>query len=112
MVLEFGASHFEADRLSENAFERADVPMRRPELQFRVPAGTQACEVVVAARIEIDAGERLGVAPVEPLADGHHAAGQVTVTVVRLLGFGLAVITRDQRDRLDLRRIEAAGRRS
>src|SRR4051812_13182601 len=61
VILEFDARDFEADGPFEFALERRDVAIRGPELQLRVAAGPEPREIVLAARKEVDAAERLGV---------------------------------------------------
>ena len=90
------------------------MAVRGPELELRVAGCAQPREVVVAARIEIDAGQRLGVAAVETLRQPDHRrqgadgapqrAGQLAVTIVGFLWRRLTVIPRQQRHYLDLLR--------
>jgi len=58
-ILVFAAAHLEPDRLAQHGLERGDVAVGGPQLQFRVATGTQPCEVVVAAGIQVDPGEHL-----------------------------------------------------
>jgi hypothetical protein len=107
---------FEANRLAEELLERSDVAMCGPQFELGVSRGAQTREVIVAARIQVDPFERLGVASVEPLCQANHRrerldraphpARQISVAFVRFLGRPLAVIARDERDRLDLLRLE------
>src|SRR5688572_4771819 len=109
---------FEADRLAEHALERRNVAMRRPDLELRVAGGAKPHEIVVGARIEVDPGQGLRVAAVEPFGQPHHrrqrfddpplSALEVTVAAVGLLWRALAVVTGNQRDHLDFLRIEPA----
>src|SRR5918993_5413970 len=118
VFLRLGAGYFETNRQSERPFERRHVPMGGPQFQLRIAGGAQARQVVVAARKEIDSGERLCVAAVEPFGkpdDGReHPDGRPQGTVqipVSLVGFfwrRLAVVSRHQRDDLDLLRLEAS----
>ena len=57
---------------AQHFLERRDVPMRRPQLQFRVAVRAQAGQIVVAAREEIDARERLRVAAIQALGQPDH----------------------------------------
>ena len=92
--------------------------MRGPELQLGVAGGAQPHRGIVAAREEIDAGERLRVAAVESLGepnDGRqHPDGrsqravQFAEALVRLLRRRLAVIARDERNDLDFLGLESA----
>jgi hypothetical protein len=93
------------------------VARRRPELELRVARGAQLQQVVVAAVVQLEAGDRLCVAPVEALGEpqdcGERAdraplpASEIAEAVVLALGRRLAVIARHERDRLDLMRLEA-----
>jgi hypothetical protein len=92
--------------------------MSGPKLQLGIAVGPEPGEVVISAREEIDAAKSLRVAAVQPFRKpddgGEHANGrshravQLPVAVVRLLRRRLTVITRDERDHLDLSRIEPA----
>src|SRR4029078_4269540 len=118
VFLVLGAGDFEADRQIELPLERRHVTMCGPQLQLRIAVRAKPGEVVVTARKEVDAGERLRVAPIEALGEPddrrQHAHGpaqravQIPVPLVRLFGCRLAVISRDQRDHLDLSRFEPA----
>ncbi len=68
-ALVVAARDLEAQGLPEQLLERRHVPVRGPELELGVAGRAQAREIVVAARIQVDAGERLGVAAVEPLGE-------------------------------------------
>ena len=109
---------FEANRLLEHLFKRADVPVGGPELELRVAGRAQARQVIVAPRVKIDPGEGMRVAPVEPLGKARHRrqcsdrtshlSGQHSVPIMRLFRFPLPVISCEQRHDLDLERIEPA----
>ena len=62
----------EMNRLAEDLLEGRHVAMRSPDLELGIARGPQSREVVVAARIEVEPGERLRVAPVQPLGETHH----------------------------------------
>src|SRR3982750_3313734 len=64
--------HFELNRAAEQFFERRRVANRRPQFQFHVFRRTQANPVVFAARQDVDAADRLGMAAVQPLGKAHH----------------------------------------
>src|SRR5688572_18756557 len=93
--LVIGAGDFEADRLAQHGLERGDMPVCGPELQLRVAGGAQASEIIVAARIQLQAGQGLGMAAIETLGQTDHRghrldrlAGltvQVAEALVRLL---------------------------
>ena len=94
------------------------MAVRRPQLQLGVAGGAQPRQVVVASRIEVDSRQRLGVAAIEPFREPHHRRQrldglarrplQVAVALVRFLRRRLAVVAGDERNHLDLERIEAA----
>jgi len=71
-VLVVAAGNLESNGLAEQLFERAHVPVRGPELELGVAVGTETCEVVVAARIEVQPRDCLGVTPVQPLRETDH----------------------------------------
>ena len=118
MFLVLGAGDFEADRQIELPLERRHVTMCGPQLQLRITVRAKPGEVVVTARKEVDPGERLRVAPIEPLGQPdnrrQHSHGpaqravQIPVPLVRLFRRRLTVISRDERDHLDLPRLEPA----
>jgi hypothetical protein len=94
------------------------MTVRGPELEFGVAGCPKPREIVVVARIEVDPGKCLRVAPVEPLGKADHRGqrphgaaertGKLAVAFVRLLGRRLPVIAGDERDHLDFLWIEAA----
>src|SRR3982750_55721 len=72
LFLVIGPGYLEVDRGFQLAFERRNVTKGGPELQFGVAASLQAREIILAARQEIDACQRLGVAAVEALGETNH----------------------------------------
>jgi hypothetical protein len=91
---------------------------RGPQLELGVAAGADLEQPVLAAIVEIDAGDRLGVAAIEALGQPHNRrqrpdraappARQIPVPFVAPLRRRLTVVAGDQGDRLDLFGIEAA----
>ena len=71
MILVVGARHFEANGRVQLPLEWRDVAMGGPELELRIAAGVEARQVVRPTREEINAAERLRVAPIEPLREPH-----------------------------------------
>jgi hypothetical protein len=67
------------DRLVELPFERRHVTVRGPQLELGIAPRPEPRKVILAAREEIDAGQRLCVAAVEPLGEpddrGEHTDG-------------------------------------
>jgi hypothetical protein len=118
LILVIPAGHFKANGFLQNGFEWSDVPMRGPQLELGIARRAEPREIIVIARKEVDAGERLRVAPVEPLGQPYHRRKrpdrpsqwprQIAEAFVRLLRGGLPVVPCQQRDDLDLARIEAA----
>ena len=94
------------------------VTRRRPELQLRVARRAQLQQVVVAAIVELEAGDGLRVAAIEALREAQNrrqradraprAAPQVAEAVVPPLRRRLTMVARDEGDRLDFVRLEAA----
>jgi hypothetical protein len=82
----------ESKRSAEDRLERRDVTVGGPQLEFRVAVRTQARQVIVPARIEIQTSDRLCVAAIESLGEAHHrrerlhrlaqAAIEVSITLV------------------------------
>jgi hypothetical protein len=117
LFLVLGAGHFEADRQGELTLERRHVTMSGPQFQLRVATRAKPGEVIVPAREEIDPGERLRVAAIEPFREPHdrrqdpygaaQRAVQVPVPFVRFFRSRLSMVSRDQGDDFDLSRIEA-----
>jgi hypothetical protein len=112
------AGHLESNRLSQYRLERCHVPVRGPQFELRVAVRTQPREVIVAPGVEIEAGDRLGVAAIESFREPNHrgqgphrlaqTASKIAVTLVRFLGRGLTMVPRQQRDDFDFLRIEPA----
>jgi hypothetical protein len=92
------------------------VALRRPQLQLRVAGGAQTNGQRAPLFANVDRGDRLRVAAVEPLGQtyerGEHLhrppqrAGQPGVVVVRLLGRAASMVPRHEPDHFDLRGIE------
>ena len=66
------ASDLETNGFAQHFLEWCDVPMRRPQLQFRVPVRTQAGQIVIPAREQIQSAERLRVAAIKALGQTDH----------------------------------------
>jgi hypothetical protein len=94
------------------------MPRGRPELQLRVTRRAQLQQVVVAAIVELQAGDGLRVAAIQTLREPqnrgkrtHRAprpAGQPREAVVLALRRRLTMIARDERDCFDFVGLEAA----
>ena len=94
------------------------MPVRRPELELGIAGRAQPYSQRVASFVDVDAANDLRVAPIEPLGEPDERAeqphrpalrrGQIGVPVVRLLRLRLAMISRGERDDLDLVGIEPA----
>jgi hypothetical protein len=112
------AGDLEADGRAEHILERGHMAVRGPELQLRIACGAEPRQVIVAARVQVDTGDRLRVAAVEPFGQSYHGrqkandapqrSAELTVSFVRLLGGGLSMVPREQRDHLDFLGIEPA----
>ena len=89
-----------------------------PELQLGVAARPHLEEVVVSAVVQLDVGHDLGVAAIEAFRETENgrkraddltrAARQIAERFVAAFGRRLAMVARDQRNRFDFFRLEAA----
>src|SRR5258705_1562390 len=112
------AANFDAQGVSSHPLERRRMPGRRPELELDVAGRAQLRQVVVAAIVQLQPGDRLGVTAIQafretkdgrkPTDRAPRAARQLAEAVVAPLRRRLAVIARDERDRLDFVRLEAS----
>jgi hypothetical protein len=112
------AADFNSERLPRHAFERRGVPGGGPELQLRIARRAQLDQVVVAAIVKLQAGDRLCVTAIEALRQaqyrgerthrGPRAPPQLAEAVVPSLRRPETMIAGDQRDRLDLVGFESA----
>ena len=94
------------------------MPCGGPELQLHIARRPQPYQVVVAAIVELQAGDGLRVTAIETLGqpqDRRERANRATAPLAELvhramtlLRRGLPVVPRHQRDRLDLVRLEPA----
>ena len=66
------AADFEPERLAGHAFERGGVARGGPEFQLRIAGGAQLQQVVVAAVVDLEAGNTLRVAAIEALGEPQH----------------------------------------
>ena len=91
--------------------------MGSPQLELRITVGAEPREIIVPAREEVNPGKRLRVAPIESLGQPHNCrqhphrrakgAVEIAVSLVRFLRGRLPMVAGDERDDLDLLRIEA-----
>ena len=112
------AADLNAERLSRQAFEGRGVPRGCPELELRVARRAQLQQVVVAAVVELEAGNGLRVTAIEAFRQpqdrgqrAHRPPGappQVGKAVVLPLGRRLPMIAGDEGDGFDVVRLEAA----
>jgi hypothetical protein len=112
------AADLNAERLSRQSFEWRRMARGGPQFQLRIAGGAQLQQVVVAAVVELEPGDGLGVAAVEAFGQpqdrrqrAHGPAGpspERDEAVVLSLRRGLPVIPGDQRDRFDFVGLEAA----
>jgi len=94
------------------------MTLGRPQFQLRIARRPNLQQGIVAAIVELDAGDGLGVAAVEVLGDTQHGgepSHDLAALPSELVEIGVpprrrraAVITGDQRNRFDLVRLEAA----
>ncbi len=109
---------FDSERLAGQALERRGMPRGGPELQFRVAGRAELQQVVVAPIVKFEIRDRLRVAAIEAFGQtqdrgerADHASiapAEMTELFVLALRRRLAVIPRDERDDVDLVRLEAA----
>jgi hypothetical protein len=112
------AADLDAERLPRQSFEWRGMAGGGPELQLRVARGAQLQQVVVAAIVEFEAGDRLRVAAVKALGQpqdrrerAHGSPGappEVGEAVVLPLRRRLTMIAGDEGDGFDFVRLEAA----
>lgn len=112
------SAHFDPHRLADRPFEWRRMALRRPELELGIAGRPQLQQRIVAAVVQIDAGQHLRMAAVERFGQPQHRredanhparpAPQLTVAVVVSFRRPAPVISGDQRHHLDLGRIEAA----
>ena len=63
-----------------------------PELELGVAGGAQARQVVVAAGIEVDAGQGLRVAPIQAFGKAYHGRESLDGLAQRALEFAIPVV--------------------
>jgi len=111
-------TNFDPNRFPGEAFERRQRSCGGPHFELGVARRAQLQQIVVAAIVELEAGDRLRVAAIEAFREPQHrrqrthglphAPRQMTEALVLPLRRRLAVIAGDERDDLDLVRLEAA----
>jgi hypothetical protein len=111
-------TNFDPNRFAGETFERRQRSRRGPHFELGVARRAQLQQIIVAAIVELEAGDRLGVAAIEALREPQHrrerthrlphAPGQTAEAFVLPLRRRLAVIAGDERDHLNLVRLEAA----
>jgi hypothetical protein len=110
------SAHFHPQWFAEQALERLGVAARRPQFELGVAVGSNLQQRVVAAVVEIDAGDGLRVAAIEAFSEAQNSrehanrpppfGGERTVALVIVLRRGAPMIPRHQRDSLDFVGIE------
>src|SRR6185295_2391381 len=58
------AADFDSERLAGQTLERRGMARRRPQFQFRVAGGPQLQQIVVAAIVQLQASDGLGMAAI------------------------------------------------
>ena len=106
------------ERFPDDSFERLRVARRGPELQLGVARRPGLQQRIVAAIAELHGGDRLRVAAIEAFSQPQDRreranrpaplAAQVGIAVVPPAGGRLAMISRNERHRLDFVGLEAA----
>jgi len=65
-------AHFNAQRLTDHPLERRRMTLGGPELQFRIARRSNLQQRIVTSIVKFDAGDGLGVAPIEVLGKTEH----------------------------------------
>jgi hypothetical protein len=60
-----GPAHFDSKGLLKETLERDGVPVGGPQLELGVGLGPQLQQRVLAPVVQLDAADRLGVAPIQ-----------------------------------------------
>jgi hypothetical protein len=112
------AADFDAQGFSSHSFERRRVARGGPQLELDIACRPQLQQVVVATIVQLQPHHRLGVAAVQAFCEAKNrgkrahgaprASPEVAEAIVPPLRRRLAMIAGDQRNRLDLVRLEAA----
>jgi hypothetical protein len=72
VILVIAAGYLETYRLFQKRLERGGVTMSSPELEFGVTGCAQPRKIIVVARIQVDAGECLGMTAVQAFRKPYH----------------------------------------
>jgi hypothetical protein len=106
------------ERLACQALERRGMARRGPELELRIAVCADLKEVVVSAIVQLDAAHDLRMAAIEAFCEPEdggerpdrppRSSPQLAEALMCALRRGLTMIARDERDRLDLFRLEPA----
>ena len=112
------SADLDSERLAEQALEGSRMPRRRPQFELRIAAGAYLQEGILTAIVQLDARQVLRVAAVEAFGQAQNCrerphgpaalARELREVVVAKLGRRTPVIPRDQRNGVDLFRLEAA----
>ena len=112
------AADFDAQGFSGHSFERRGVARGGPQLELDVARRSQLQQVVVAAVVQLQPHDRLGVAAIQAFSEAKNrgkrahgaplAAPEIAEAVVPPLRRRLAMVAGNQRNRFDLVRLEAA----
>src|SRR5689334_3350665 len=113
-----GAVQIDMYGLADRIFQGREIPLRRPLFEFGIAMRIGVDDQGLAAILHRDFLDDLGVAAIEAFGDADEggeeldalaqAVGERAVIAVALLRRRLAMVARDQRDHVDLLRIEAA----
>jgi hypothetical protein len=111
-------AHFDPERLANHVLERRGVPLGRPQLELGIAARPHLQQRILAAVVKVDPRDDLRVAPIEVFRKAEHrrqraddpapAAPEVAESDVTALRRRPPMVPRDQGNRFDLERLEAA----
>src|SRR5436190_24039371 len=112
------AADLDAQGFSGHSFERCRMARGGPQLELDIAGSPQLQQVIVSTVVQLQPHHRLGVAAIQAFSEAKNrgkrahrappAASEVAEAVVPPLRRRLAMVAGDQRNRLDLVRLEAA----
>ena len=111
------SANLHAQAFADHLLEGRRVPRRSPQLELGIAARPHLQQRIVAAIVKLDVGQALRVAPVEAFGEPQDGGqgfngpaplpGQLRVVFVSPLGRRAAMVTRDERHRVDLIGLES-----
>src|SRR4029079_8330058 len=80
LLLDASSRHFKTQRPAQDVLERLAMTMRRPQFQFGVASRLQPNHVLIALGNDVERGDDLGVAPVQPFGQAQHGGPRAART--------------------------------